>query len=98
MTCLVTERARKLRAQYGLHTQGLRSRLEIRVNRIPQALRTTNIMDLINKYSEQGNPIRPVAPVASKHHVAEAARPAIVHKPASELTSPTRLRGIKRSR
>lgn len=93
----ITERARKLRAQYGLHTQGLRSRLEIRVNRIPQALRTTNIMDLINKYSEQANPTRPVAPVASKHHVAEAARPAIVHKPASELTSPARLRGTKRS-
>ncbi|OCL08768.1 hypothetical protein AOQ84DRAFT_354321 [Glonium stellatum] len=93
----ITERARKLRAQYSLHTQGLRSRLEIRVNRIPQALRTTNIMDLINKYSEQTNPTRPTAPVTSKHHVAGVVRPAIVHKPASnELASSVRPRGTKR--
>ncbi|KAK7632548.1 Borealin N terminal-domain-containing protein [Phyllosticta paracitricarpa] len=51
----VTERARKLRAQYALLSQGLRSRLEMRVNRIPSSLRRTNIMDLVEKYSEQSN-------------------------------------------
>ncbi|KAK8218304.1 Borealin N terminal-domain-containing protein [Phyllosticta capitalensis] len=51
----VTERARKLRAQYALLSQGLRSRLEMRVNRIPSSLRKTNIMDLVEKYSEQPN-------------------------------------------
>ncbi|KAK8168553.1 Borealin N terminal-domain-containing protein [Phyllosticta citrichinensis] len=50
-----TERARKLRAQYALLSQGLRSRLEMRVNRIPSSLRRTNIMDLVEKYSEQSN-------------------------------------------
>ncbi len=50
---VVTERARKLRAQYMLHAQGLRSRLEMRINRIPQGLRSANIQDLISKYSDR---------------------------------------------
>ncbi|TVY46950.1 hypothetical protein LOCC1_G003233 [Lachnellula occidentalis] len=48
----ITERARKLRAQYMLQSQGLRSRIEIRVNRIPTALRRANMGELLNKYSE----------------------------------------------
>ncbi|KAL8294087.1 hypothetical protein RB601_001582 [Gaeumannomyces tritici] len=47
----VTERARKLRAQYNLQAQGLRTRIEIRVNRIPMALRRAKMGDLVNKYS-----------------------------------------------
>ncbi|GAB7343631.1 hypothetical protein MBLNU457_1626t1 [Dothideomycetes sp. NU457] len=47
----ITERARKLRAQSALQAQALRVRLEVRVNRIPQSLRKTNMQDLLDKYS-----------------------------------------------
>ncbi|CAK7265644.1 hypothetical protein SEPCBS119000_001618 [Sporothrix epigloea] len=47
----VTERARQLRAQYNLQAQGLRTRIEIRVNRIPMALRKLKMGDLLLKYS-----------------------------------------------
>ncbi|PFH61057.1 hypothetical protein XA68_18318 [Ophiocordyceps unilateralis] len=49
----VTERARRLRAQYSLQAQGLRSRVEIRVNRIPTSLRKLKMGDLMLKYLEQ---------------------------------------------
>lgn len=49
---LVTERARKLRAQYALQAQSLRTRLELRVNRIPMSLREANMGDLLAKYME----------------------------------------------
>ncbi|KJZ72632.1 hypothetical protein HIM_07991 [Hirsutella minnesotensis 3608] len=49
----ITERARRLRAQYNLQAQGLRSRIEIRVNRIPTALRKIKMGDLVLKYLEQ---------------------------------------------
>ncbi|KAK2812048.1 hypothetical protein FQN50_001757 [Emmonsiellopsis sp. PD_5] len=48
----VTERARRLRAQYALQAQDLRARIERRVNRIPMALRKANMGDLLAKYSE----------------------------------------------
>ncbi|PBP26213.1 hypothetical protein BUE80_DR002789 [Diplocarpon rosae] len=48
----ITERARKLRAQYNLQAQGLKARIEIRVNRIPTALRRAKMGDLYVKYSE----------------------------------------------
>ena len=47
----VTERARKLRAQYSLQAQGLRTRIEIRVNRIPMALRKLKMGELLQKHS-----------------------------------------------
>ena len=46
----VTERARKLRAQYALQAQSLRTRIELRINRIPHALRKANVGDLCEKY------------------------------------------------
>ncbi|KAI9740376.1 MAG: hypothetical protein M1834_004956 [Cirrosporium novae-zelandiae] len=49
----ITERARKLRAQYALQAQGLRARIEIRVNRIPISLRTANMGELFAKYAEE---------------------------------------------
>ncbi|CAK7203961.1 hypothetical protein SEUCBS139899_006711 [Sporothrix eucalyptigena] len=56
----VTERARKLRAQYNLQAQGLRTRIEIRVNRIPMALRKLKMGDLLLKHStDQQKPIAP---------------------------------------
>ncbi|KAF2226621.1 Borealin N terminal-domain-containing protein [Elsinoe ampelina] len=48
----ITERARKLRAQYALQAQGLKSRIELRVNRIPRALRYTTMQDLVDKHSK----------------------------------------------
>ncbi|RDL38608.1 Uncharacterized protein BP5553_02948 [Venustampulla echinocandica] len=48
----ITERARKLRAQYMLQAQGLRTRIEIRVNRIPTALRRAKMGELLQKHSE----------------------------------------------
>ncbi|OJD17411.1 hypothetical protein AJ78_02483 [Emergomyces pasteurianus Ep9510] len=48
----VTERARKLRAQYALQAQDLRARIERRINRIPVALRKAKMGDLLAKYSQ----------------------------------------------
>lgn len=42
-----------MRAQYSLQAQGLRSRIEIRVNRIPTSLRKMKMGDLLLKYLEQ---------------------------------------------
>ncbi|KAM3418652.1 hypothetical protein BST61_g4629 [Cercospora zeina] len=55
----ITERARKLRAQYALQAQGLRARLELRVNRIPQALRKRNIQELIDEHHAKSRPAPP---------------------------------------
>ncbi|ELR07989.1 hypothetical protein VC83_04352 [Pseudogymnoascus destructans] len=56
----ITERARKLRAQYMLQAQGLRTRIEIRVNRIPTGLRKAKMGDLLLKYNEaKSNAILP---------------------------------------
>ncbi|KAF7550443.1 hypothetical protein G7Z17_g5716 [Cylindrodendrum hubeiense] len=49
----ITERARRLRAQYNLQAQGLRSRIEIRINRIPVSLRKIKMGDLLLKHLEQ---------------------------------------------
>ncbi|KAL4892533.1 Borealin N terminal-domain-containing protein [Aspergillus ambiguus] len=46
----ITERARKLRAQYALQANDLRARMERRVNRIPVALRKANMGDLLEKH------------------------------------------------
>ncbi|KAI5196937.1 hypothetical protein AUEXF2481DRAFT_4697 [Aureobasidium subglaciale EXF-2481] len=46
----VADRARKLRAQYTLQAQGLRTRLEMRINRIPRHLRKANMGDLLEKH------------------------------------------------
>ncbi len=48
----VTERARKLRAQYALQAQSLRTRIELRINRIPTSLRKANMGELHAKYKE----------------------------------------------
>ena len=48
----MTERARKLRAQYALQAHSLRTRIELRVNRIPMAVRKANMGDLLLKYEE----------------------------------------------
>ncbi|EAW14208.1 uncharacterized protein ACLA_072410 [Aspergillus clavatus NRRL 1] len=47
----LTERARKLRAQYALQANDLRARIERRVNRIPIALRKAKMGDLLEKHN-----------------------------------------------
>ncbi|KAF7185071.1 hypothetical protein HII31_13694 [Pseudocercospora fuligena] len=70
----VTERARKLRAQYALQAQGLRARLEMRVNRIPSALRKRNMQDLMEEHTAKSRPAPPAPmPVAAKSQPAAAA-------------------------
>ncbi|KAK7729415.1 hypothetical protein SLS57_001900 [Botryosphaeria dothidea] len=87
----ITERARKLRSQYGLLAQGLRSRLEMRVNRIPTSLRKTNIMDLVEKYSNQPRTEPPTSTIARP-------TPSVLLKPSvSAQASPVRKRGTKRN-
>ncbi|PYI18098.1 hypothetical protein BO99DRAFT_362933 [Aspergillus violaceofuscus CBS 115571] len=46
----ITERARKLRAQYALQANDLRARIERRINRIPIALRRANMGELLEKH------------------------------------------------
>ncbi|KAK8089491.1 hypothetical protein PG997_004452 [Apiospora hydei] len=48
----ITERARRLRAQYNVQAQQLRSRVEMRVNRIPTSLRKAKMGELFAKHSE----------------------------------------------
>ena len=48
----VTKRARKLRAQYALQAQSLRTRIELRINRIPASLRKANLGELLDKYTK----------------------------------------------
>lgn len=51
----ITERARKLRAQYALQAQSLRTRIELRINRIPTSLRKANMGELWEKYMEMSD-------------------------------------------
>lgn len=76
----VTERARKLRAQYALQAQGLRARLEMRVNRIPQALRKRNIQDLLDEHADNAKP-KPAAPLPAADIRAKA-----IEYPASRVS------------
>ncbi|KAL1996288.1 hypothetical protein VTN49DRAFT_340 [Thermomyces lanuginosus] len=46
----ITERARKLRMQYALQVQDLRSRIERRINRVPMALRKMTMGELLEKH------------------------------------------------
>ncbi|KAJ5157863.1 uncharacterized protein N7482_008963 [Penicillium canariense] len=61
----ITERARKLRAQYALQANDLRARIERRVNRIPISLRKVNMGELFEKHSaptQATSPIRRISP------------------------------------
>ena len=48
----MTERARKLRAQYALQAQSLHTRIGLRINRIPTALRKVNMGELFAKQED----------------------------------------------
>ncbi|KAI2621084.1 Borealin N terminal-domain-containing protein [Hypoxylon sp. NC1633] len=75
----VTERARRLRAQYNIQAQQLRSRVEMRVNRIPVSLRKAKMGDLLSKSLQ---PQQPRGPSKSTY----VAKPPPV--PAKDGTSP----------
>ncbi|RYP27718.1 hypothetical protein DL767_007555 [Monosporascus sp. MG133] len=49
----ITERARRLRAQYNIQAQQLRSRVEMRINRIPTTLRKAKMGELFAKSSAE---------------------------------------------
>ncbi|RMJ23168.1 hypothetical protein PHISP_05960 [Aspergillus sp. HF37] len=49
----ITERARKLRAQYALQANDLRARIERRVNRVPVALRHADVGELLEKHKAE---------------------------------------------
>ncbi|KAJ5555865.1 Borealin-like N-terminal [Penicillium sp. DV-2018c] len=58
----ITERARKLRAQYALQANDLRSRIERRVNRIPVSLRKANMGELLEKHNAAMNKQQTLSP------------------------------------
>ncbi|KAK0730774.1 Borealin N terminal-domain-containing protein [Lasiosphaeris hirsuta] len=92
----IAERARKLRATYNIHAQSLRTRIEIRVNRIPLSLRKAKMSDLLNKYTaeqqQQNTGLSTNAnrgpPVPEKDPI--AGRPIFSRPPASYQPSPMR--------
>ncbi|RKF54585.1 hypothetical protein GcC1_210033 [Golovinomyces cichoracearum] len=86
----ITERARRLRAQYALQAQGLRTRIEIRINRIPVALRNVQMGDLLLKYSEASKKDN------SCYSRIELKSPSKNHLQPAPRTSPIPQRGTKR--
>ncbi|RFN52680.1 nbl1 borealin protein [Fusarium flagelliforme] len=74
----ITERARRLRAQYNYMATTVRSRIEMRLNRIPMSMRNVKMGDLLQKYMEQEKQ--------------RAARSAVTRKPptTARITSPVK--------
>ena len=96
----VTERARKLRAQYALQAQSLRTRIELRINRIPNSLRKENMGALLEKYMEMSDQKQQSAPREEK---ATEVVPSSVPKPVlvsenSNSAETSKSRGTKRNR
>jgi len=76
-----------------MQAQGLRTRLEMRVNRIPQGLRKRNIQDLIDEHAAKNNP-KPAAPIPVLQKQAERTTPLSAKKSLKR----TRYGCIRRSR
>ncbi|KAL8942762.1 MAG: hypothetical protein Q9211_001263 [Gyalolechia sp. 1 TL-2023] len=96
----ITDRARKLRAQYALQAQSLRTRIELRVNRIPTATRKAKIGELYEKYIESTE--QRTKPNASQSALATEAslqrpRPAKGGSPSKEGETAPAPRGVKRA-
>ncbi|KAL2058432.1 hypothetical protein ABVK25_001160 [Lepraria finkii] len=96
----ITERARKLRAQYALQAQSLRNRIELRINRIPTALRKANMGELFEKYVEmsEGKQKSAVEPTNAVETVREPVGPQkrIMISEDTELAVAPKSRGTKR--
>ncbi|OBT85351.1 hypothetical protein VE02_05998 [Pseudogymnoascus sp. 03VT05] len=92
----ITERARKLRAQYMLQAQGLRTRIEIRVNRIPTGLRKAKMGDLLVKYNEaKSNAILP-GMTARGANMGSPSRNLLQENQRNARNSPSPMRQLKR--
>lgn len=90
----VTERARKLRANYNIHAQTLRTRIEIRVNRLPLSLRKVTMGELLEKYSAEEAP----KPSASSSTARGASVPAKDSASRPPVRAPIGSRPVKRTR
>ena len=98
----VTERARKLRAQYALQAQSLRSRIELRINRIPKSMRQANMGELLAQYEEkQRQQEEEVAKKEAEKANPETAEPEPQAVPGIRTTkskAAPKARGLKRNR
>lgn len=106
----VTERARRLRAQYNIQAQQLRSRVEMRINRIPSTLRKMKMGELLAKSLEssqqQQQQQRPKPPPKSPYVARPPPVPAkdgvapqpIARKPVPMAANNKAARGQKRMR
>ena len=83
----MTERARKLRAQYADQATSLKQRLETRLLRVPQALRKRKMGDLMDELAAKEKPVEPPAPQAIS-----------VQRGAEEEQAGKIVRGVKRTR
>ncbi|KFY10532.1 hypothetical protein V492_04974 [Pseudogymnoascus sp. VKM F-4246] len=95
----ITERARKLRAQYMLQAQGLRTRIEIRVNRIPTGLRKAKMGDLLLKYNEaKSNSSNAILPgmTARGANIGSPSRNLLQENQRNARNSPSPMRQLKR--
>ncbi|MCJ1263122.1 hypothetical protein MMC22_002992 [Lobaria immixta] len=96
----VTERARKLRAQYALQAQSLRTRIELRINRIPKSLRSANMGELVAKHLEKKKEADSPRPLESEFSKPQSKQPQAERSlPIPDNTKPAstaRLRGTKR--
>lgn len=95
----ITERARKLRAQYALQAQSLRTRIELRINRIPNSLRKENMGALLEKYVEMSDQKQQSAPREEKEAEAVSLsmpKPVLVSEDSNSADTP-KTRGTKRT-
>ncbi|KAE8378438.1 Borealin N terminal-domain-containing protein [Aspergillus bertholletiae] len=95
----VTERARKLRAQYALQAKDLRARIERRINRIPIALRKANMGELLEKYNaalraqqENTSPRKLISPIKGSRNFAAISINPAMRKASAASPSPRRTR------
>ncbi|PYH48007.1 uncharacterized protein BP01DRAFT_353898 [Aspergillus saccharolyticus JOP 1030-1] len=83
----ITERARKLRAQYALQAHDLRARIERRINRIPIALRKANMGELLEKHmrahQENTSPRKLLSPAKASRNFAAISISPKLHKASS---------------
>ncbi|CAF9908455.1 MAG: hypothetical protein HETSPECPRED_008083 [Heterodermia speciosa] len=93
----VTERARKLRAQYALRAQSLRTRIELRINRIPHSLRKANMGELCQKYQEAVKEALPQVESSGPEPVKPQEQQNQPVNKTVELAPTPRPRGVKRS-
>ncbi|KAH9891525.1 hypothetical protein F4778DRAFT_751975 [Xylariomycetidae sp. FL2044] len=97
----ITERARRLRAQYYMQAAQLRSRIQMRLYRVPTALRKMTIGELLEQSAQPPQPPRPPkSPYVAKPPPVPAkdgTSPKPVARKPVPATSGAPMRGYKRS-